>query len=461
MDDRLYEAAIRGDVQKLLHLLNEDADMQADEPFLDRVMRDCSGKDNLLHLGALFGHDKFAREISSRKPEFARQLNSQGLSPLHLAAERGHVEVVKVLLETDADVCFVRDRDGRIPLHLAVIKGRVEVIEELVKAKNITAWLLTDEREPILHLCAKHDQFDALKKLVSLVKDDGFVRLKDSSDNTILHLLSAKKQIKMIKFLLDNSNVELEINALNVDKLTALDEVYLAKWEAGFSELKQIFGGKGAKRSTDLSFGLPTNFPLKLTKQDSKWLKRMEPSFLVLAVLVVSVTYAAVLSPPGGFWQDDYPDPGSKQNHAAGEPLSWPKNHTAGGSILWSKNRPSYYMFYCSNSIGFFSSLAIIFVIIVGKHRFSPTYMLRVLTCSTNIIVFSLTSSYVSPLCSVHSGWWRMYMVLTITYFVFYLTTLGGPCITDFCSKILPRQRKGEDTQQSVVIHMTTDHQNS
>ena len=125
----------------------------------------------------------------------------------------------------------------------------------------------------------------------------------------------------MIKFLLDNSNIELEINALNVDKLTALDEVYLAKWEAGFSELKQILGGKGAKRSTDLSFGLPTNFPLKLTKQDSKWLKRMEPSFLVLAVLVVSVTYAAVLSPPGGFWQDDYADPGSIQNHTAGKPI--------------------------------------------------------------------------------------------------------------------------------------------
>ncbi|XXG75165.1 hypothetical protein AAC387_Pa07g3736 [Persea americana] len=198
MDERIYEVAIRGDVEKLLHLLNEDVAMQADEPFLDRVMRDCIGKDNLLHLGALFGHVEFAREISSRKPEFARQLNSQGLSPLHLAAEGGYVEVVKVLLETDANVCFIRDRDGRIPLHLAVIKGRVEVIEELVNAKNITAWLLTDEREPILHLCAKHDQFDALKKLVSLIKDDGFVRLKDRSDNTILHLLSAKKQIKVL-----------------------------------------------------------------------------------------------------------------------------------------------------------------------------------------------------------------------------------------------------------------------
>ncbi|XXG75166.1 hypothetical protein AAC387_Pa07g3737 [Persea americana] len=392
MDERLYEAAIGGDVEKLLDLLNEDANMQqAAEPFLDRVMRECSGKDNPLHLGALFGHDEFVREISSKKPEFSRQLNSQGLSPLHLAAERGHVEVVKVLLETDADVCFVRDRDGRIPLQLAVIKGRVEVIEELVNAKNITAWLLTDEREPILHLCAKHDQFDALEKLVSLVKDDRFVRLKDSSDNTILHLLSAKKQIKMAEFLLDNTRVALEINALNVDKLTALDEIYLPQWEEGFLELKKILGGKGAKRSSDVY--LPTNFPLKLTKQDSKWLERMEPSLLVLAVLVVSVTYAAVLSPPGGFWQDDSLQLGSIQNHTAGDP------------ILLSKNRPRHYMFYVFNTIGFYSSFAII-IVILGKHQVSPTYMLRVLNYSTGVVVCSLSASYFFSLSSVVSTWW-------------------------------------------------------
>ncbi|RWR86071.1 hypothetical protein CKAN_01495300 [Cinnamomum micranthum f. kanehirae] len=445
MDERLYEAAIRGDVEKLLDLLNEDALKKADEPFLDRVMRDCIGKDNPLHLGALFGHNEFVREISSRKPEFACQLNSKGLSPLHLAAERGHVLVVKVLLETDADVCFVRDRDGRIPLQLAVIKGRVEVIEELVKAKNITAWLLTDEREPILHLCAKHDQFDALKKLESLVKDDGFVRLKDSSDNTILHLLSAKKQIKMVEFLLDNTSIALEINALNVDKLTALDELYLPQWEAGFLELKNILGGKGAKRCSDLS--LPTNFPLKLTKHDSEWLKRMEPSLLVLAVLVVSVTYAAVLSPPGGFWQDDYLQPGSIQNHTAGDP------------ILLSKKGGRYYIFYFCNSIGFFSSFTII-TVILGKHQVSPTYMLRVLNSTTVILVVSLTSSYVFSLSSAGSGNW-MTLALLVIYYVFSIGTIFGPYIKDSCSKILKRQRRGEGSQQSVVIQMTTDHQNS
>ncbi|KAJ8631713.1 hypothetical protein MRB53_025036 [Persea americana] len=250
----------------------------------------------------------------------------------------------------------------------------------------------------------------------------------------------------MMKFLLGNTSIGLEINALNVDKLTVLDEVYLAQREAGFSELKQILGGKGAKRYSDLSLGLPTNFPLKLTKQDSKWLKRMEPSFLVLAVLVVSVTYIAILSPPGGFWQDDYLQPGSIQNHKAGDP------------IFWSKDRPRYYMFYFFNSFGFFSAFAII-AVIVGKHQASPTYLLRVLKYSTKVVVFSLTSSYGFSVCTIGSGWW-MYTALTIAYVVFYLGALGGPNMKDSCFKILKRQRKGEVTQQSVVIHMTTDHQN-
>lgn len=201
MDQRLYEAAIRGDKGMLLDLVQEDASMESADPFLDRVMRQCIGEDNPLHLGAQFGHVDFVTEILSRKPEMARQLNSQGLSPLHLASERGHVGVVKALLRTVADICFVRDRDGRIPLHLAAIKGRVDVLEELVEARKITAWLLTNEREPILHLCANHDQMEALKKLVKLVADDKFVILKDSNDNTILHLLSAKKHIE-VKFSL-------------------------------------------------------------------------------------------------------------------------------------------------------------------------------------------------------------------------------------------------------------------
>ncbi|RWR84297.1 Ankyrin repeat [Cinnamomum micranthum f. kanehirae] len=185
---RLFQAATRRNEDMFSQLLQDDPLL------LDRVMSECTGKDTPLHLGALYGHVGLVREMLSRKLDLSRELNSQGLSPLHLASVRGHVEVVKEILSKDADACFVRDRDGMIPLHVAAFRGRVEVLEELVNANKSTAFLLTESGEPILHLCAKNNKFKALKKLVELVQDDEFVKLKDSDDNTILHLLSDKNQ---------------------------------------------------------------------------------------------------------------------------------------------------------------------------------------------------------------------------------------------------------------------------
>ncbi|RWR86065.1 ankyrin repeat-containing-like protein [Cinnamomum micranthum f. kanehirae] len=444
MDERLYEAAIRGDVEMLLDLLNEDVLMQADEPFLDRVMRDYIGKDNLLHLGAHFGHVEFVRVISSRKPEFARQLNSQGLSLLHLAVERGHIQVVKVLLGTDANVCFIRDRDGRIPLHLAAIKGRVEVIEELVKAKSITAWLLTDEREPILHLCAKHDQFDALKKLVSLVNDDGFVRLKDSNDNTILHILAAKLQTMIMKFLLDNTNIEQEINALNVQKHTALDELYEAQWEAGYFLPNKNFLVEGAKRSSDLSsigVGQPNFFTRTWwpTRPDGKWLEKMESSYMILSVLIATVTYQAVFNPPGGIWQDDYPPPGSDK--VKDDPR---KHHKAGMPILSDKRPRQFEVFCMFNSMGFVGSAAMILNMVIRRQVPS--------TCLTFITLSSWICAYLSTSFSTYQL--ALPLIFAVEYFVVSK-------IAEFVSETRRRQRKAEVIQQSVVIQTRTEHRNS
>jgi hypothetical protein len=46
-----------------------------------------------------------------------------------------------------------------------------------------------------------------------------------------------------------------------------------------------------------------------------KWFKKMSGWLMVLANLVVSVTYQAGLNPPGGFWQDN------SDGHHAGEPV--------------------------------------------------------------------------------------------------------------------------------------------
>lgn len=79
------------------------------------------------------------------------------------------------------------------------------VMEEPITNNSLTASFLTGNGEPILRLCATSNQFKALVKLVEFLKDkrqfgnliDRLVKLKDSNDWTILHLLSAKEEVKV------------------------------------------------------------------------------------------------------------------------------------------------------------------------------------------------------------------------------------------------------------------------
>lgn len=163
MDGRLYEAAMTGNYS-LLRVLRQEA--------LDGVLLSCVGKDNPLHIGALFGHVDFVKVIQSRKPLLARELNSKGESPLHLASAKGHVDVVKAILERDADVCYTRDGDGITPLHIAAIRGQTEVLKEMVQARTIAARVLMDAGEPLLYLCVDHNHLEAVELLIEHVGDD-------------------------------------------------------------------------------------------------------------------------------------------------------------------------------------------------------------------------------------------------------------------------------------------------
>ncbi|KAF3336638.1 Ankyrin repeat-containing protein [Carex littledalei] len=90
---RLEEAAKTGDVNLLKELLKND------NLLLEKVIGATSVRDNPLHISAMLGHADFVREVLYLKPELAKELNGEGLSPLHLAAAHDHVTVMKELLK--------------------------------------------------------------------------------------------------------------------------------------------------------------------------------------------------------------------------------------------------------------------------------------------------------------------------------------------------------------------------
>ncbi|XXG43422.1 hypothetical protein AAC387_Pa01g3462 [Persea americana] len=116
------------------------------------------------------------------------------------------------------------------------MKGRIQVLKKLAEKKIKAAWVLADCGQPILHLCANHNQFDALTRIIDRVKDTApeklveFVNLKDDYDNTILHLLAAEAQCQVIELLFpedQSKNVfKVDVNAINQQGCTALDVLH-------------------------------------------------------------------------------------------------------------------------------------------------------------------------------------------------------------------------------------------
>ena len=94
---------------------------------------------------------------------------------------------------------------------------------------------------------------------------------------------------------------------------------------------------------------------LSKTKHGSRESTDFRNAILVVAVLIVTATYQAGLSPPGGYWEDDSPNDG----------------HTA-GQMTMSFNLALF--FYIFNGFAFFSSLYVIIILIIGLPMWMVLY---------------------------------------------------------------------------------------
>ncbi|KAI3443591.1 hypothetical protein Pfo_000256 [Paulownia fortunei] len=369
MENRLSEAAFQGNVTELLQILEEDP------LILDKIIVSCI-TETPLHTASALGHLNFVKELLSRKPELTAELDSRGCSPLHLAAAKGHADVVKELLCVGGEVGFVRNFDGRTALHVAAIKGREAVLAEFVRIKPEWTRVLTDRGETGLHLCVTWNRVEALKLLAEEMRKDGeSVNWKDCEGNSALHIAVAKKHIEIISYLLTLNG--LEVNALNKNRLTALDLLRQSPRDIRDMEIEYVLRKAGASSVKDLQLITDDWVPEKvrqmtkrLSSQQSRvkkpvvkhkptdWLGRKRSALMVVASLIATVAFQAGLTPPGGVWQDDYT---VDEN---GQPVSNP--HSAGQSVMAYQEPRVYGIFMIFNTIAFLSSLSIILLLVSG-----------------------------------------------------------------------------------------------
>ncbi|CAN6456617.1 unnamed protein product [Victoria cruziana] len=325
-----------------------------------------------LHAAASGGYTEIVREILKVRPDFAVKVDQQGFTPLHLSSSKGHLEITRDLLRTNADLCYLRDLEGRTPLHWAAIKGRVAILDEILSVALDCSQMLTNLDESVLHLGVKNNQFEAVKYLVEKLDVTELVNLADRSGNTILHLAVGGKLSQMVKYIVEKTGVE--VNALNKNGYTALDVVENDTSNSGALSMGSTLQNAGAKASGNL----PPSSPLIYRIADSPAAVRtptMSPSrrnsptvprrrrrhgsrksyvelhgeglrnarntITVVAVLIATVTFAAVISPPGGTFQDGV---------------------LAGRAVMGKT--AAFKVFMVSNDVALFTSLSIVIVLV-------------------------------------------------------------------------------------------------
>ncbi|KAI6679912.1 hypothetical protein NL676_033793 [Syzygium grande] len=329
--NKLHEAAMKGNLAALQDMLLQDPQI------LDKPTSSPDGTP--LHVSCLLGHTSFTKHLLTHNPELAKEPDSRGSLPLHVACAKGHVEIVKALLAVYPDASRRWDREGRTPLHLGAIKGRAEVLAELVRAVPEVAREMTGQGESALHLCVKSNRMEALKVLVDCVgRNDGFVGCTDKDGNTILHLAVARKQLEIIKYLLSSTNIE--VDAQNAKGFTALDVLSHGPRDLRDMEIKQLLQKSGASIIYQTSLGGDTieaipiaqpyikqNSDIKppvKTRKHKDWLGRKRSALIVVASLIATVAFQATLSPPGGFWQDDFTADPAKNDTQKSHHGEWP-----------------------------------------------------------------------------------------------------------------------------------------
>ncbi|KAL3530132.1 hypothetical protein ACH5RR_009454 [Cinchona calisaya] len=310
----LAEASQTGNTEAFYALLQQN-------PYLLDDIDKIPFVDTPLHISASAGFTHFALEILTLKSSFGKKLNPDGFSPIDLALRFGHAQTVKRLVDNDPHLIGVKGKERFTALHYVAEVDDVDLLAEFLVKSPKSVEDLTIRGETAVHVAVRNRNVRALKVLLGflqLTEKEKILNWEDENGDTVLHIAASTNNIEVVRLLVGKVN----INHKNQAGLTALDiAIEHSNPAADGKQIERILGSAGGRSSStvpkidslaDVLSSNVSSSTRKLFKHNTQvelgnfgGLNNLSGdtrnALLVVAVLITTATYQAMLSPPGGF----------------------------------------------------------------------------------------------------------------------------------------------------------------
>jgi hypothetical protein len=231
--------------------------------------------------------------------------------------------------------------------------------------------------------------------------------------------------VQVVRWLLDCGGFR--VNLRNSEGLTALD-ILQRQTQVDNQEMRNMLCRAGAKNAASLRVSesfeaylispIPTNERVfvRFFRQRTMLSNDFRNIVLVVAILLVTVAYQAIISPPGGLWQDNYiPETNNQFNiTAATSPSSHEVSqppHRAGTVIM---GRYFFHLLFVLNTATFYTPLLLIIILLPPGF----TSFLLIISLALLFLSYGASIAITAPLPS-HN--WFVYILVFSLTLVFHI----------------------------------------
>lgn len=206
--------------------------------------------------------------LLNRQAYLAYKHNNEQQSPLHVAARHGSTEVIRALLRNCPDVAEMVDSRGRNAFHASVVSGKS----------------------------------NALRCLLRRVRPAELLNRVDSNGDTPLHLAAKMSRVHSALLLLNDRRVDPCVRDHEGHTARSLVETKLHSGEMDAYEMylwKQL-KHQEYKRCRKQQLPPLATYPSRRGSND-KYYERIVETYILVATLIATVTFAAAITMPGGY----------------------------------------------------------------------------------------------------------------------------------------------------------------